>query len=229
MNPNFFKFPSTPHLTVLGTGSVRDDKVFSQQERDAFLKHEVIVEEKIDGANLGISFDGSGAVHVQNRGDFLSKPYPGQWKKLESWLESNLNFLFDVLHDQYILFGEWCFARHSVEYDDLPSWFLGFDIYDRASGHFLSCAMRNHLLMQMRICRTPLLGRGRFTFQDLQLFFKPSCFGKKPSEGIYLRHDQDEWLAARAKLVRPEFVQAIDVHWSRAGITPNKLNKNVFC
>ena len=55
--PDFFKFPTTPHLTILGTGKVREDKVLTQLERDYFLEHKLTVEEKIDGANLGISFD----------------------------------------------------------------------------------------------------------------------------------------------------------------------------
>ena len=57
---DFFKFPSTPHLAVLLGVDVRGDKVMSEKERDEFLRHEITVEEKIDGANLGISFDGDG-------------------------------------------------------------------------------------------------------------------------------------------------------------------------
>ncbi len=223
MNPDFFKFPTTPHLTIFGTGSVREDKVLTERERDEFLQHELIVEEKIDGANLGISFDGSGEVHVQNRGTYLSKPYQGQWKKLDEWLSLKLDRFFDVLHDQYILFGEWCFARHSVIYDSLPSWFVGFDIYDKQNRQFLSCRMRNNLFRQMKICQTPLLGRGRFSLLELKALFKKSLFSKTASEGLYLRYDKGIWLGARAKLVRPEFVQAIEIHWSRNGIIPNKL------
>ncbi len=64
----------------------------------------------------------------------------------------------------------------------------------------------------MKISQTPRLGRGRFTLENLKSFFKTSCFSNTPSEGIYLRYDQGEWLQERAKLVRPEFVQAIEAH-----------------
>ena len=223
MNSDFFKFPTTPHLAVFETDSVREDKVLTERERDEFLQHELIVEEKIDGANLGISFDGSGDVHVQNRGAYLSKPYQGQWKKLDEWLLLKLDRFFDVLHDQYILFGEWCFARHSVIYDNLPSWFVGFDIYDKEHRQFLSCPMRNDLFKQMKICQIPMLGKGRFSLPELNTFFRTSCFSHAGSEGLYLRYDHGKWLEARAKLVRPEFVQAIETHWSRKSIIPNKL------
>ena len=224
MSLDFFKFPTTPHLTVLGNGTVRDDKVFTKNERDAFLDHELIVEEKIDGANVGISFDNSGDIHVQNRGDFLLKPYQGQWKKLDEWLFFNQDVFFDVLENQYILFGEWCFARHSVRYESLPSWFLGFDIYDKTNKQFLSCEGRNGVFRRMKISQTPMLGRGRFSLQELKLFFRTSRFSSSNSEGIYLRYDQGKWLGERAKLVRPEFVQAIEIHWSSKGLIPNKLN-----
>ena len=52
-----FKFPTTPHLTILGDIQIRDDKVMTESERNEFIQHEIIVEEKVDGANLGISFD----------------------------------------------------------------------------------------------------------------------------------------------------------------------------
>ncbi len=80
----------------------------------------------------------------------------------------------------------------------------------------------------MKISQTPLLARGRFTLEELKSYFKTSCFSNTTSEGIYLRYDQGEWLKARAKRVRPEFVQAIEAHWSRTGITANKLHKDVY-
>ena len=52
MNKEIYKFPITPHLTVLGQTVIRDDKVMSKQEVDEFLSHEFVVEEKVDGANL---------------------------------------------------------------------------------------------------------------------------------------------------------------------------------
>jgi hypothetical protein len=77
---DFHKFPRTPHLAVLSDGVIRDDKVMSASERKMFLSHELVVEEKVDGANLGISFDGEARVRCQNRGSYLQHPYEGQWK-----------------------------------------------------------------------------------------------------------------------------------------------------
>ncbi len=223
MKEDFFKFPSTPHLATLPGVDVRDDKVLTESERDAFLTHEVTVEEKVDGANLGISFDRDGNIRAQNRGAYLYLPGAGQWKKLGEWLALRTDVLFDHLSDQYILFGEWCYAQHSIFYENLPDWFLAFDVYDREADRFLATAHRDRLLGEMNLSKVPDMARGRFAYSDIQEFLSPSKLTNRPAEGIYLRIDNADWLEQRAKLVRPAFVQAVEQHWSRSAIRPNRL------
>ena len=38
VNDSFFKFPSTPHLAALSGVEIRDDKVLTASERNAFLE-----------------------------------------------------------------------------------------------------------------------------------------------------------------------------------------------
>ncbi len=228
MKDDFFKFPSTPHLSIPEGLEVRDEKILSEFERDAFLQHELVVEEKVDGANLGISFDVDGNIRAQNRGSYLSFPEAGQWKKLGEWLGPRTNSLFDHLTDRYILFGEWCYARHSVPYDRLPDWFLGFDIYDKQVCRFLSCNRRDEFLQKMSIAQVPRIARGHFTLRDVSKLLSQSELGSQPAEGLYLRHDQDEQLVQRAKLVRPAFIQSIGQHWSNSEIEPNRLQQKIY-
>ena len=68
MTVGFFRFPHTPHLAWLGEGVPRDDKVLSPPEVAVLLGADVVVEEKLDGANLGISLSPEGEVRAQNRG-----------------------------------------------------------------------------------------------------------------------------------------------------------------
>ncbi|MGA6926762.1 MAG: RNA ligase family protein [Desulfosarcina sp.] len=225
---DFFKFPSTPHLALLAGVEVRGDRVMSDAEQTRFLYHEIVVEEKVDGANLGISFDSDGNIRAQNRGAYLQFPSSGQWKKLADWLVPRTEDLFEHLTDRYILFGEWCYARHSIFYDRLPDWFLGFDVYDKQAGRFLSCSRRDTLLKATHIYRVPMIDRGLFALPDLSKFMIQSKLSNRPSEGIYLRFDQGDWLAQRAKLVRPTFIQAVAQHWSRSGIKANRLMSEVY-
>jgi ATP-dependent RNA circularization protein (DNA/RNA ligase family) len=224
---DFFKFPTTPHLAILGDVDIRGDKVISESDRDEFLQHDLVVEEKLDGANLGISFDSDGNIRAQNRGAYLHLPGSGQWKKLEGWLSLRTDVLFESLTDRYILFGEWCYARHSVFYNRLPDWFLGFDIYDRQSGRFLSSERRDAFFKKIRIVKVPMIARGHFNLLELKNLMLQSKFSDKPAEGLYLRLDHGEWLAQRAKLVRPAFIQAVKQHWSRSAIRPNRLRLEV--
>jgi len=202
---------------------IRGDKVLTESERDAFLTHEVTVEEKVDGANLGLSFDANGNVRAQNRGAYLHLPGAGQWKKLGEWLALHTDTLFEHLSDRYILFGEWCYAQHSIFYDRLPDWFLAFDIYDREAGRFLATAHRDRLLGEMYISKVPDIARGRYTYPEIQELLSQSKLTYQPAEGIYLRIDYGDWLEQRAKLVRPAFIQAVDQHWSRSAIRTNRL------
>ena len=220
---DFVPFPSTRHLGVLGDGSVRDDKVMTSAERDAFLRESVIIEEKIDGANLGISFSAAGEVLLQNRGHRLSLPTTGQWHPLNDWLRWRRDALYADLKEQYILFGEWCYAKHSVVYDALPDWFIGFDVYDKRAARFLSCALRDGFLESLGIACVPCLGRGHYDFASIAALIVHSRFGSSQAEGVYLRRDSGDWLEDRTKLVHPNFLSSIDEHWSRKPLSRNHI------
>ena len=227
MKDGFFKFPSTPHLTLLGDVEVRGDKVLTGTEQSEFLRHELVAEEKVDGANFGISFDAEGNIRTQNRGAYLYPPFSGQWKKLAEWLTSRADALFDQLTDRYIVFGEWCYAQHSVVYDRLPDWFLGFDIYDKSTDRFFSCARRDKIFRSTGIFQVPKIEYGQFTLLELSKLLSQSKLTDKPAEGLYLRADQSDWLAQRAKLIRPVFIQSVEQHWSRPGIKANRLRQDI--
>ena len=119
---DFFRFPRTPHIAWLGTGAPRDDKLLSPRESEVLLASKVVVEEKLDGANLGISPGPDGQLRAQNRGQYLEAPFTGQFSRLQGWLSQHGYDLTDRLEPGLILFGEWCTARHSLDYDKLPDW-----------------------------------------------------------------------------------------------------------
>ena len=158
----FFKFPHTPHLLWLGKTPCREDKVFSPEEAGAFVDGEVTVEEKVDGANIGFSLDESGALRVQSRGNYLTRGSHPQFQPLWPWIESRRFSLTEALQSGLILFGEWCFALHSVPYQGLPDWFLGFDIYDRTVNRFWSSDRRHRWLNAVGLRQFPIWVGGDF-------------------------------------------------------------------
>jgi ATP-dependent RNA circularization protein (DNA/RNA ligase family) len=119
--------------------------VLSPNEVTALLAGDVVVEEKLDGANLGLSLTPDGSLRAQNRGQYLAEPHAGQFARLPAWLAQHGEGLRSVLTPNLIAFGEWCAARHSPDYAALPDWFLLFDVYDRTEDRFWSTARRNEL------------------------------------------------------------------------------------
>ena len=228
MGKDFFRFPSTPHLAWLAKdGMPRDDKVLSRAEAQALLSGDVVVEEKLDGANLGLSLSPDSALRSQNRGQYLSDPHTGQFARLPAWLTQHESGLRTVLRPELMLFGEWCAARHSLGYDALPDWFLLFDVYDRSIGRFWSTSRRNALAAEAGLSTVPLVSSGLTTLAALKqlLVDTPSRYrAGLPLEGVVVRRESGEWCEARAKLVRPDFTQAIDTHWRKRTIDWNRVD-----
>ncbi len=224
MTESFHKFPHTPHLLWLGTGSPREDKVLTPAEVTEFLSGEVIVEEKVDGANLGLSLGPDGRVRPQSRGNYLA---PGrshaQWNLLWPWLAARRTALEDGLRGGLMLFGEWCYARHTVPYDMLSDWFLGFDVWEIASRRFWSVDRRNGWLQERGVVSVPEVKRGRVQLKQVSSLLASSAVGHVPMEGIYLRREHGERLQSRAKVVSAVFKQQIEEHWTRRSVVPNHL------
>ena len=220
----FFKFPSTPYLIAPSNLIFRQDKILSNEEALRFFSERVSIEEKIDGANLGISFDTNGNVQIQNRGHIIQEPFTGQWSPLSNWLNCRISCLFDVLYERYILFGEWCFITHSVYYSSLPDWFISFDIFDKQSGLFLPVIKRNSMVEQMGLTVVPHIFSGHISRDMLDSYIGKSAYGADKCEGLYLRIDSSDRLLYRAKYVRNDFSQSIDTHWSKKAPKKNQLH-----
>lgn len=50
----FFPFPRTPHVSQ--SAGADEDRVLSDAETAVFLAHPLVVEEKVDGAHVGVWF-----------------------------------------------------------------------------------------------------------------------------------------------------------------------------
>jgi hypothetical protein len=226
MSESFHKFPHTPHLLWLGAGAPREDKILTMPEAAEFLFGEVVVEEKVDGANLGFSLGPDGRVRPQSRGNYLA---PGrshaQWNPLWPWLAERRASLEDGLIGGLMLFGEWCYARHTVPYDALPVWFLGFDVFDKNKGRFWSVSRRNAWLRERGLIPIPEVKRGQFQLKQVPSLLGTSAVGHVPMEGIYHRREAAGWLSARTKVVSAAFKQQIEEHWTRRSVVPNQLDR----
>lgn len=224
MTDELHKFPSTPHLVWLGQNAVRDDKVMSPAEVDGFLSHSVIVEEKVDGANLGISVGADGRLRFQNRGNWLTGKLAGQWERLRGWAAQREGRIRAALPAGHILFGEWCYARHSIYYQRLPDLFLVFDVCDCGSDRFWSATRRDDVAKMAGLASVPRITAGVLGLADLRrLLDSRSVYVDIQREGLYLRREEGDWLVDRAKIVAPAFTQTITEHWTRGPMMVNEV------
>ena len=235
VNYPFYKFPRTRHFINFGAAT-NDDIIISASDRDALWSthsSSVVFEEKIDGANLGISLSGFDMqLQTQNRGHYVTSQSHPQFKKLPDWLDRNRSDLIDILNRdrdfprRYILFGEWLANVHSIKYRYLPDRFIAFDLFDRQTKKFASHAQLLCTLAGTKICQVPLLDlpiNQTSTFQEIEKSLKTrSRFYDGPIEGVYFRFEDADHLftLSRAKIVRSDFLTSSN-HW-----TSNKLQDN---
>ncbi len=222
------KFPRTRHLANIG-GASREDLLLPACEVESYLNREIFIEEKIDGANMGISIEPeTWKVLFQNRSHYVTPNYAAQFKKLDLWKDMHQAELYEILEPgRHILFGEWVFAKHSIHYSNLPGYFIAFDLYDKLTGKFAGRKNLETLLAKTTIPQIRLIGSGKYSSIAgiIKLANSQSGYYSGPVEGVYVRICDDFHTVARAKIVRNDFICG-DTHWSKSQCVENQLSKN---
>ena len=125
------------------------------------LGRHIVIEEKLDGSNVGIKIRQSKVV-PQSRGHELTRGGSREqhFDLFKTWCAVHQEMLIDLLGERYILFGEWMLAKHTIYYDKLPHYFQEFDVYDTHTEQFLSTKARRNMLSRLPICSVPVLYEG---------------------------------------------------------------------
>jgi len=204
--------------------ATRDDLLLDKEHVEEFLNTPIHIEEKIDGANMGISIKDFKII-VQNRSHYVTSAYHAQFKLLDNWVTNHMEDLWAILEDDTkILFGEWVYAKHSINYTELPDYFIAFDLYDINEGRFYSRERLENVLKSTNIHLIPTIKSGSFkTIEDIvKLVRSDSVFYNGPIEGVYVRKCNDKWLETRSKIVRNDFICGNE-HWAKGKLTKNDL------
>ena len=105
----------------MNTENMKIMQDLSQVPFSAIAGRHLVVEEKIDGANSGISFDENGNLLLQSRGHYLTGGYRERhYNLMKQWATIQKDALYAVLGSRFIMYGEWMYAKHTVWYDHLP-------------------------------------------------------------------------------------------------------------
>jgi len=153
------KYPRTAHLE--GSRLQPGDHDLEAVPLEVLRGRFVVVEEKLDGANAGVSLDDAGRLRLQSRGHFLvGGPRERHFTPLKRWAAAHAAALTELLAGGLVMYGEWLYAKHTIFYDQLPHWFMEFDLLDR-DGAFWSTARRAaHLATAGIVTSVPVIWQG---------------------------------------------------------------------
>jgi hypothetical protein len=123
-------------------------------------------------------------LQLQSRGHLLQGgAREGQFGLLKAWVETHQAGFRQAITTRYIVFGEWCFAKHTVFYERSPHYFLEFDVFDRKTGSFLSTPARRRRLERLPIVPVPVVHKGappdertKRSASKIHALFRPSLY-----------------------------------------------------
>jgi atypical dual specificity phosphatase len=163
-----------------------------------------------------VQIGSDGKIQAQNRSHYVCSESHAQFKKLSQWIETKKISLMTILSGgNYIIYGEWLYAKHSINYTNLPDYFVMFDLYDVDTKTFFSRAHLEKLIEGTGICLVPLIYKGKATLEKLKsLVQTKSNFYDGTIEGVYVRSFIGNKLKHRAKIVRADFICG-DEHWTK--------------
>ncbi|VTU42779.1 MULTISPECIES: RNA ligase family protein [unclassified Variovorax] len=169
------KYMRTPHLesSRLQVGDEGHGQVPYAQHKGKYI----VLEEKLDGGNCGVSFSAAGELLLQSRGHYLTGGgRERQFNLFKQWAVAHEGWMLERLEDRYVMYGEWMHKKHAMWYDALPHYFCEFDVLDKVTGKFLSTAARRRLLADGPVLSVPVLydGIAPPKLSDLWVLVKPS-------------------------------------------------------
>lgn len=233
---NAMKLPRTLHLedSRMPNGDAKDSV-----KLDTLTNKFLVIEEKVDGTGVSISFDDKANLSIQTR----DKPaHMKQFDMLHKWANENMDTIWELINDRYIMFGEWMYAKHTQYYDNLCNYFLESDMYDTKEELWLSTLKRQELISAHAsnlICSVPIIKIGRVSSrEELKQLVKAPSFCKTNQwrqalkyycethglefdlvmrqtddsdfpEGLYIKEELHDRVVGRYKYIRYEFLQAI--------------------
>jgi hypothetical protein len=219
------KYPRTQH--VEGSGLQKGDE--ADYAAFAFLRDkELIVEEKLDGANTGVSFDEKGRLQLQCRGHYLTGgPGELQFALFKSWAQTHQTWLWEKLGTRFILYGEWLYAKHTVFYDALPHYFFEFDVLDTQADQFLSTYRRRALLSGGPIVSVPVLATQRFSrLSELTKWVRPSLYKSESwrdaLKNTALSLGLDFELVLERETDTSELAEGLYLKWEEGGVVQGR-------
>lgn len=201
------KYPRTPHLPW-SPGGGRDDAFLEGISH--FEGREVVVTEKLDGENTTMYRDN---IHARS--------LDGRHHPSRDWVKALHATLASEIPDGWRLCGENLYARHSIPYSNLSSYFFLFSVWD-TDNRALDWDETMEWAELLELQSVPVWFRGEFDEAELRKLVPDT----EHHEGYVVRvvdsFGYDDFFYSVAKWVREGHVRT-DQHWLFSDIVPNEL------
>lgn len=170
MSSKIIKHPRTPHTS---TSDWKDDNIVLTSYKDFEGKH-IVITEKMDGENITMYRD---AMHGKQLNDGI---HPSQ-----AWVRAYWKLMRSSILEGLRVCGENLYTRRIIKYEKLPSFFLGYAVWDKEL--CLDWETTLFLLWGMEIKNVPILYHGMFDIEIIKKF--ESWVDYSPGvEGIVFRN-----------------------------------------
>lgn len=207
----YYKYPRTNHVEW-SPGLQNDDK---RQDDYSVLENSpmgVIVSIKMDGENTSMYCDKYHARSLDSK-DHPSRHYvKGLWGSIKHQIPTG-----------WRICGENMFAKHSIFYEDLKSYFYVFNIWDETNT-CLDYGTTLEVCKEFGLEHVPVIYEGKWDEKILRNL--PNIPEMNGHEGYVVRtygsFKFEDFNKNVVKYVRKNHVQT-DSHWMFEQVTPNKL------
>lgn len=212
----YVKYPRTYHLPW-SPGGTDDDKRMLKADTDLLLEQDVVVTIKMDGENTNMYPD-----HIHARSLDSKRAADRDWVK---------NLWASIKHEiptGWRLCGENLFAKHSIGYESLLSYFLLFSIWNDKN-ECLSWPETVEWAALLGLPTVPVLYQGKWQgVQDIEGQFKRyQEEHEEEHEGYVVRpvgsFRLKDFRKVVGKYVRANHVVQHARHWRRSAIEQNKM------
>jgi hypothetical protein len=214
----YIKYPRTFHLPF-SAGRTSDDRAL--EDCSCFETKDVVISTKLDGENTTAYWDG----HIHAR-SMDSENHPSR-----NWVKNFLSGKLHELPEGWRINGENVFAKHSILYKGLDSYFYLFAIWNEKN-QCLSWKETEEWAAMLEIHTCPIIYQGlwveeiaREWGQDIDKGIKDLL--NNEVEGFVVRNaeqfDYSQFRFNVGKFVRKNHVQT-NKHWIRSKIVTNELS-----
>ena len=214
----FIKYDKTYHVF-----SVTSKHNLDKTQLKRLLSGSVVIEEKMDGSNVGIIRHAKG-FSLQKRNSLVGTSVHAQFDYFHNWANGAARERIMSVPSGTLIYGELLYATHHIYYDRLPEYFLVFDV--RHGKKWMKYDERKEFCERHGFHMVPLVDRGNFTKDDLRDIVPEHSAHGDVCEGVVIKRYAKHGYF-RGKIVKPGFIQALDEddegHWSQREVNRNKL------